>query len=134
MTCDDVDWATVYDEDGFWKFSDFYDKDEKVTCDATNDKIFLLSAEEAGKYFPTPESRICAPTDYAIKCGAWTTSDYSDSTGRDAGYWWLRSGGSRSSWVGNVLSRGARIDVDSPKATTGGVRPALRIDLNSGVF
>ena len=131
VVCDDVDWTTVYKEDGFWTFSG---TDENVTCADTRDKLFLLSVEEAGKYFPTPESRICAPTDYAIKRGAWTSSNYTDSTGRDAGYWWLRSGVSRSSWAAGVSSGGARSNNFGPQNSGGGVRPAFRINLESGIF
>lgn len=52
----------------------------------TEDKVFLLSIEEAYKYFADDNDRICKPTDYAKKSGAYTGS-------RGSCGWWLRSPG-----------------------------------------
>ena len=63
----------------------------------TQDKIFALSIDEAGKYFGNNDDRRAAPTEYAIKNGAWTSDSYSLSTGEKAGWWWLRSPGGNTS-------------------------------------
>ncbi len=55
---------------------------------ATNDKLFLLSIEEANKYFKSDESRIAYPTSYAKKRGVYTNYNYGGSC-----WWWLRSPG-----------------------------------------
>lgn len=58
-----------------------YDTDPGNT---TTDKVFLLSIDEANKYFNSDEARICMPTDYANS----SNSSYSHVT-----RWWLRSPG-----------------------------------------
>ena len=50
----------------------------------TKDKIFLLSIDEAYKYFDTDSDRVCKPTVYGISNGVW-----SDEKGNSC--WWLRS-------------------------------------------
>lgn len=65
--------------------------DMSISSADTQDKVFLLSYSEAfAKYFLTNESRMCAPTDYAVARGAFTSSA-SLTNGRPAGSWWLRS-------------------------------------------
>ena len=39
----------------------------------TQDRIFLLSYAEAWKYFADDKARMCAPTDYAVKQGLFTS-------------------------------------------------------------
>ena len=56
---------------------------------ATTDKIFLLSINEANKYFGSDEDRKCIPTEYAKANGAGTDSWYTGPTC----CWWLRSPG-----------------------------------------
>ena len=53
----------------------------------TQDKVFLLSINEANKYFSSDNSRQCEPTEYAIVNGAYAN--------RETGFcwWWLRSPG-----------------------------------------
>ena len=51
----------------------------------TEDKVFLLSIEEANKYL-TQEERKCRPTPYAKLHNAWSSGD-------NFCYWWLRSPG-----------------------------------------
>jgi hypothetical protein len=53
--------------------------------DATIDRVFLLSIEDARNYFTTDESRVSLNTVYAIAQGA------DDIDG--AGWWWLRTPG-----------------------------------------
>ena len=56
---------------------------------ATGDRVFLLNQSELYKYFPSDESRRCAPTDYAIARGVRTSSRF-QADGRDTCWWWLR--------------------------------------------
>src|SRR5574344_2323362 len=51
----------------------------------TEDKVFLLSIEEAQKYFKNAEERKCMPTPYAKQHKAWSKANFC--------YWWLRSPG-----------------------------------------
>ena len=91
----------------------------------TDDKIFLLSAEESEKYFPTNEERLCYPTEHCIKSGVWV-SDYAGFEGTCC--WWLRTTGKTrylTAFVyvaGNVFFEGARIFSHYL-----GIRPAMRI-------
>ena len=48
-------------------------------------KVFLLSEEEAGKYFKNNEDRKACPTPYAKGRGAYTNDDRGGSC-----WWWLR--------------------------------------------
>ena len=86
----------------------------------TQDKIFLLSCAEAGKYFGSDSARVSTPTKYAK-----AQSSYSDM-------WWLRSPGYYSFYAALVNSDGSGNDdrVDF----TRGVRPALWVNLESGIF
>ena len=77
----------------------------------TQDKIFLLSYAEANRYLGVTFkdrnntlSRV-APTDYAIKTGAWTSDSYQTADVKPAGWWWLRS-------PGNYLDPGSAAGVD----------------------
>ena len=49
------------------------------------DKVFLLSKEEAEKYFANDDARRCKATDYAKNNGAY------DVVGNGYSWWWLRS-------------------------------------------
>lgn len=101
---------------------------------ATDDKVFLLSIQEAKKYFKTDAECKCAPTDYAVANGAWTSS--SDQVdGRSSCWWWLRSPGKKRNYAafvhydGSVYDHGDRVVI-----IRGCVRPALWVDLESGIF
>ena len=105
----------------------------------TQDKVFLLSYAEANKYFgvtydnsSNTKSRI-APTAYAIAHGAWTSSYKKTADDIDAGWWWLRSPGYDQKLAANVDADGSlyanRVNVGS-----GSVRPALWVNLESGIF
>ncbi len=93
----------------------------------TQDKVFLLSITEAEKYFQSDAARECKPTAYAVEQGARESS---------AGncWWWLRSPGSHQygatdvSGVGSLYRSGHYVNDDYA------VRPALWIDLDSGIF
>ena len=59
---------------------------------ATEDQVFLLSEEEAGKYLPEKQDRIAAATPYAIARGATTDDSHKTAAGDPATKWWLRDG------------------------------------------
>ncbi|GEM_PF-1576449 len=94
----------------------------------TNDKVFLLSINEANQFFKTDEDRKCVPTEYAKAQGAWTSDKYTKG-GAATCWWWLRSPGS-------TRRRAAFVDHDG-SVSCGGipvgngrdcVRPALWIN------
>ena len=73
---------------------------------ATKDNVFLLSIVEANKYFRSDDARKCAPTDYAIQQGAYTSDSYKVE-GRRACCWWLRSPGYNSDFAVDVNPDGS---------------------------
>ena len=95
---------------------------------ATQDKVFLLSITEANQYFTSDEARKCAPTDYAIAQGAYT-SDIYKAGGRGTCWWWLRSPcdtqymAAYVNCLGVVYGYSYSVGVDY-----GAVRPALWIE------
>lgn len=79
----------------------------------TQDKVFLLSIDEANEYFDSDGERECKPTEYAIAQGAFM----SESTGYEGNcYWWLSTPGRSSSYAcsvyynGYVYNNGSRVD------------------------
>lgn len=52
----------------------------------TRDKVFVLNAEDAEKYFITNDERICIPTEKAIKEGTYHGPSRSSGC-----WWWLRT-------------------------------------------
>lgn len=92
----------------------------------TQDKIFLLSIEEAEKYFALDEARACTPTNYAVANDAYENEE----TG-NCGFW-LRSPGYYQYnaaivyYDGGVDASGFSVDADFSA-----VRPALWINLES---
>ena len=115
----------------------------------TQDKIFLLSYAEAHQYFAVEHysyykdstgkynytnvtSRV-SPTAYAIRNGAYTRSKYQTAEGEPAGRWWLRSPGSIQDAAAYVYAGGSLYD-DYVYSGSGCVRPALWINLESGIF
>ena len=90
----------------------------------TEDRIFLLSLEEAERYFEDDEDRRAFPTEYAIVRNIWVR----EKTGTV--WWWLRSPGRispRAAGVytdGSLYSYGFRVD-----GNWGAVRPALRLKM-----
>lgn len=91
----------------------------------TLDKLFLLSAEEVEQYFDSEDDRVLHPTWYAERYGINVNSNYSSS------WWWLRTPGNLQDAVATVDPKGTISmfghDVSS---TTGGLRPALWIDIS----
>lgn len=74
---------------------------------ATTDKVFLLSINEAKKYFNSNDARKCAPTAYAKAQGANTNNTNKTPSGADACWWWLRSPGNYQYYAAHVLSDGS---------------------------
>ena len=96
-----------------------------VGGEPTNDKIFLLSIEEAHKYFPSADSKRCKPTPYTVLRGA-----HKDSrTGY--GWWWLRSPGCSNSSAAHVRCDGGVGFVGALGAIGGAIRPALWLMLEA---
>jgi len=80
---------------------------------STQDKVFLLSIDEAEDYFNNDMERVAKHGS-----GAW--------------WWWLRSPGSNSYSAASVYIDGSLImDGDSVHDAEGGVRPALWLNLHS---
>ena len=104
-------------DEGYWKTDGGND---------TQDKIFLLSYRQAEQYFDVTidndknmKSRM-QPTDYALAHGAGKLG------------WWLRSQGPEQGTAARVYSVGA-LDYDFIGFEEC-VRPALRVNIDSGVF
>ena len=114
------------------------DSDQSNSAYRTNaggtsrDYVFLLSYAEASRYFSDKFDRRTAPTDYAIALGAYHVSRY-QPFGRDAGWWWLRSPGKNQDEAIYVDNPGTFESIRVNKEN-GGVRPAMWIDLNAGVY
>ena len=90
----------------------------------TDDYIFLLSKEEAEKYFANDDARRCKATEYAKNNGAYVT-------GNGCSWWWLRSPNPHDMW-GNVLDVDYDGDVSSSSVYSIDdllARPALWINL-----
>ncbi len=95
-----------------------------VGGDATCDRVFLLSREEALRYFPDEASRMAVPTERAMMSGV-----LSDPV-RGSCRWWLRTPGKTQSSVcsvgyeGRIYSVGNYVDY-----SVFAVRPAMWIYL-----
>ena len=105
----------------------------------TLDKIFLLSYAEANKYLGityddsnNTKSRV-APTAYAIKQRAYTSSSNKTAEGAATGWWWLRSPGAYQNEAAIVFSDGS-LSYSDVHYASGCVRPALWVNLESGIF
>ena len=89
----------------------------------TYDKVFLLSADEANKYFDSSAKTRCQVTLYAKNRGVYCDAAY-------FGYWWLRTTGEKSEnatyifYTGGVSTMGY-----AANGTIFGVRPAMWIEI-----
>ena len=107
-------------------------------CNATTDRIFLLSIAEAQNYFSSDRLRRANATRYAVKKGASVygskSKEYTDDgTCTDVHYhadWWLRSPGDCTYYAAYVYSDGS-VDYYGDFVDFGsyGVRPALWVKL-----
>ena len=93
---------------------------------ATQDKIFALSIDEANKYFRDDKDRMAAPTDYAKK-GCYVSDNYSLPNGEKTGWWWLRSPGGLSNLAARVYDDGSIIQFGYVIYVA--VRPAFWLNL-----
>ena len=120
-----------------WLNNDFYDKafneKEKKSIIFSNlsdvdtiDRVFLLSKDEAEKFFANDEERKCKATEYAVKNGAFVADSDFGSSDEGYSYWWLRS---RSLFV-YYVDRGGYVDLCTYVGYDSYlVRPALWINL-----
>lgn len=96
---------------------------------ATTDKVFLLSIDEAERYFSSDDARACRPTAYAVINNAY------NSGGNGNCWWWLRSPGYNQDSAAYVRSdasvsyTGIEVFYD-----IGCIRPALWVNIDSGIF
>ena len=92
----------------------------------TQDKVFLLSIDEANKYFNSDTERGCKPSEYALVNGAIVNEKNGNC------YWWLRSPGLYHLYIANVGTDGS-VDLygRNYRADNSAVRPALWVNLNS---
>lgn len=93
----------------------------------TEDKVFLLSIEEANRYFKYDSERQCIPTEYAKANGAYTY----EIDGASNCFWWLRSQGGYSNKSASVVNSDGTVSkygnaVDDNRDC---VRPAMWISL-----
>ena len=91
----------------------------------TEDKVFLLSIEEANKYFTEDESRKCIPTQY---------TDYKEEYFMIRHYtgtyqWWLRSPGFNGGYAAYVYRDGQVDRIGDCVDREDIVRPAMWINL-----
>lgn len=86
----------------------------------TDDYVFLLSVDEVKYYLPSNSDRMCSPTEYAVKQGAFRNESLGTC------WWWLRTPGETSQDASSVNSDGT-IDTDdgSVNSNKGCVRPAM---------
>ena len=97
---------------------------------ATQDRIFALSIDEANKYFRDDDDRMAAPTGYAKKQGCYVSSDYLLPSGEKTGWWWLRSPGYFGNYAAGVSLVGY-VSQDGSYVNLGyvAVRPAFWLNL-----
>lgn len=93
----------------------------------TEDKVFLLSIEEANRYFKYDSDRQCVSTEYAKANGAYTY----EIDGASNCFWWLRSQGGYSNKSASVVNSDGTVSkygnaVDDNRDC---VRPAMWISL-----
>ncbi len=133
----DVTWETCslrHWLNGAFVNAAFTDKERTMILSyrkSSMDKVFLLSVGEAKEYFKSDESRLCAPTDYAIAQGAWTSDTYK-TAGKYTCCWWLRSPGVEPYLAAFVYSDGPVQDFGHyVNNDEDAVRPALWIEVGT---
>jgi hypothetical protein len=89
----------------------------------TRDRVFLLSMQEAQRYFAADEDRVAKATVYMqSKYGAKPDPDCICG-------WWLRNRGFNVSYASDVLPHGEIDDYGEEVYESGGMRPAMWINL-----
>lgn len=103
----------------------------------TEDKVYLLSIEEAAQYFTSDEERMAAYTPLVIAIEPsleWTSKTC--QWGKTCG-WFLRSPGysqeNRTDYASGVGSDGSMSELQTDCRDIYGVRPVIRIDLQTGM-
>lgn len=101
----------------------------------TKDRIFLLSYDEAKKFFSTPENRSCLPTPYAAarcKPSPWDLAQHGVSGSEDSCWWWLRSFYWTAEWVnrteGLCVNEKGSMSRNRVNAIGGGIRPVIWVE------
>ena len=85
----------------------------------TDDLVFLLSIDEAHRYFKDDAARQCQPTIWAREQGAYVNDN-------NCCWWWLRSPGYCSNYAAYVILDGSLRDIGfCVDSADGCVRPAL---------
>ena len=105
----------------------------------TQDLVFALSYAEAYQYFgiaykdDSHQEACAAPTDYAGAKGVRSAFVSYAPDGRKNHNWWLRSPGRAQSLASLVIGAGS-LDCTGVELSTNCVRPALWVDLASGIL
>ena len=95
----------------------------------TTDRIFLLSIDEANRYFRSAQVRICYSTEYAKEKGA-SSNSFLAGAGDPNTNWWLRSPGGYQNCAACVDSEGyVNLFGFFSDYVRCGVRPAMWIDI-----
>lgn len=94
---------------------------------ATQDKVFLLSAQEASRYFSSENDMMCKATPFAAAQGAWARDDFEGITGYSR--WRLRTSGKRNDLAAVVISGGIRWSGDYVSMSYYAIRPAMWIGI-----
>ena len=110
---------------------------------SSQDRIFLLSYDEAHKYFGVEKYSVAGSnqnqdaritlTAYAKARGAWISSRYLTADGEPTVWWWLRLPGDRQNIAGRVDYSGS-YRRGSADDDSGVVRPAFWLNLESGII
>ncbi|MDO4183090.1 MAG: DUF262 domain-containing protein [Coriobacteriia bacterium] len=100
-------------DDGFW---------ETMGGPDCNDRVFLLSKEEAARYFADASERMAQPTEHALLSGVYVEDGYC--------LWWLRSPGHGQGFASTVWPVGGLDTAGSGVGRPGvGFRPVIRVRL-----
>ncbi len=93
----------------------------------TTDKVFLLSIDEATRYFANDEARKATATDYAKEQGVYVSEENGNS------WWWLRSPGNGSNNVVAFINSYGFINYTGFGVGSGlyGVRPAMWVRIGA---
>ena len=91
---------------------------------STEDKVFLLSLEEAKRYFASNADRMCLPSPAAVEKGGFRW-------GNSGTWWWLRTSGQLPSSVVNVGAEGTfNFNGNGITRSDGTVRPVIVLQLS----
>ena len=92
----------------------------------TVDKVFLLSASQAERYFTNKASRTCKATQYAKQNGVWISPSNGNAS------WWLRTIGDRQDCASTIESDGDIYYTGSlVHSANPAVRPVIWVDLSN---